>query len=318
MERGRRGRERERQQVEAHGGQQEGGTERQKERGREAETQREGERKKERQWRNRKDKRTLGTGRQRTRERQRWSETGRRETAKAVADRDGGDRASLSDARQGCQIPWPHVRPRGTSSALTYPSPQHVAVLGIQDTTRPPTSACVSLLGKSCHHVCPVLCVHPSLPISLTACPPSKFWGPCLPLSRGAGAEWGWDGPKRPSVGHHSPQCWLISWRTKPRMSSSWEHQTTEITKHPRIPGSAKGTGCRDHGGSIESGAQGPGGRGVGCRRRGPAHPGPHSLSVRLLPSRHGGQQVLAAPACNGWDQAVTSDLRDTRGQPSP
>lgn len=82
-------------------------------------------------------------------------------------------------------------------------------------------------------------------------------------------------GPKRPLEGHRSPQCWLISCRTKPRMSSSWEHQTTEITKHPRIPGSTKGPGCRDHEGSIESGAQGPGvlvwGAGGGARPT-PAH----------------------------------------------
>lgn len=62
---------------------------------------------------------------------------------------------SLSGACQGCQTPWPTSGPEGRALPSPTPPPQHVAGLHIQDTPRPPTSACVSPLGKSRPHVCP-------------------------------------------------------------------------------------------------------------------------------------------------------------------
>lgn len=59
-------------------------------------------------------------------------------------------------------MPVEAVRPPGPRQAQRDelcphlpPTPQHVAGLRIQDTPRPPTSAYVSLLGKSRPHVCP-------------------------------------------------------------------------------------------------------------------------------------------------------------------
>lgn len=53
---------------------------------------------------------TLGTGQQRTRERQRWSETGRRETAKAVADK-------WEETECHSLVPVKAVRPPGPRQA---------------------------------------------------------------------------------------------------------------------------------------------------------------------------------------------------------
>lgn len=147
-------REGERQQVETHRGPQAGGTERQAEREREAETQREGERKRERQRTNKGQGgrwEQVSKGRGRDRDGQRPADVKQRKQLQTNGRRQSVTLWCLSRLSD----PLAHVRPRGTSSALTYPPPQHVAGLHIQDTPRPPTSACVSPLGKSRPHVCP-------------------------------------------------------------------------------------------------------------------------------------------------------------------
>lgn len=130
---------------------------------------------------------TLGTGQQRTRERQRWSETGRRETAKAVADR-------WEETECHSLVPVKAVRPPGPRQAQRDELCPHLppllntwpACTSRTLHTHPHLPVCLrwgSPVPMSVPKHRHLLCVHPSPPISLTACLPSKCWGPCLPLS---------------------------------------------------------------------------------------------------------------------------------------
>lgn len=137
-----------------------------------------------------------------------------------------------------------------------------------------------------------LLCVHPSPPISLTACPPSKFWGPCLPLSRGAGAEWGWN-PKDPRWGttHRSAGSSPDARSPECRPPGSTRAQRSRSTH-----GSREAQRARDAGITEAASSQGPRAQGVvAWGAGGRARPTPaHTHCQRSFP-------LLASGASRSW-----------------